>query len=44
VLEASYDELMKVDGVNANIATYLTMIHATGRYYVKNRNQQNVIL
>ena len=44
VLEASYDELMKVEGVNANIATYLTMIHAAGRYYVKNRSQENVIL
>jgi DNA repair protein RadC len=44
VLEASYEELMKVDGVNSNIATYLTMIHAAGRYYVKNRNQENVIL
>ena len=44
VLEASYEELMKVEGVNENIATYLTLLHATGRYYVKNRNQENVIL
>lgn len=44
VLEASYDELLKVEGVNKNIATYLTMVHATGRYYIKNRALENVIL
>ena len=44
VLEASYEELLKVEGVNKNIATYLTMVHATGRYYIKNRALENVIL
>lgn len=44
VLEASYEELLKVEGVNENIATYLTLVHAAGRYYVKNRTQENVIL
>ncbi len=44
VLEASYEELLKVEGVNENIATYLTMIHAVGRYYVKNRGGKPLIL
>ncbi len=44
VLEASYEELLKVEGVNKNIATYLTMVHAAGRYYIKNRSLENVIL
>lgn len=44
VLEASYGELMKVEGVTEHIATYLNMVHAIGRYYVKNRSQQNTVL
>lgn len=44
VLEASYEELLKVEGVNESIATFLNLVHAAGRYYVKNRTQDNVIL
>lgn len=44
VLEASYEELMKVEGVTEHIATYLTMVHAVGRYYAKNRTQETTVL
>ena len=44
VLEAPFEELMKVEGVNPNIATYLAMIHATGRYCAKNRTEEVKIL
>ena len=44
VLEASYEELLKVEGMTANAATYLNMVHAAGRYYAKNRSQEATVL
>ena len=44
VLEASAEELMKVPGVTEHIATYLTMINAVGRYYLRNRAADTKIL
>ena len=44
VLNASYDELKKVDGVSDNIATYLTLQGAAVRYYLLNRKQDGVVL
>ena len=44
VLEAPYEELMKVEGVNPNIATFLTMFYALSRYYAKNRTEEVQIL
>ena len=44
VLEASYEELLQVEGMTANAATYLNLVHAAGRYYAKNRSQEATIL
>ena len=44
VLEASHEELVSVPGVGENIATYLTLITAAGRYYQKCRSERPVIL
>lgn len=44
VLEASHSELMKVEGVTENIATYLKLFNAVGRYYTVNRAQEVKIL
>ena len=44
VLDASPEELMKVPGVTEHIATYLTMINAVGRYYLRNRSADTKIL
>ena len=44
VLDASPEELMKVPGVTEHIATYLTMINAVGRYYLRNRWADTKIL
>ena len=44
VLEATQEELMAVPGVGANIATFLTLITAAGRYYRKQKADQQVIL
>lgn len=44
VLEAPYEELLKVEGVNENIATYLTLFRAMSRYYAVNRNEETAIV
>lgn len=44
VLEATVPELMAVEGVGENIATYLTLLTATGRYYQTKRSDIPVIL
>ena len=44
VLEATADELMTVPGVGENVATYLTMILAVGRYYSVQKAQAPVFL
>ena len=44
VLEATAEELMEVPGVGENVATYLTLITAAGRYYQKCRSDRPVIL
>ncbi len=44
VLEASCEELQKVDGVGENVALFLTLVPAVGRYYLVNRTARNVIL
>ena len=44
VLDASPEELMKVSGVTEHIATYLTMINAVGRFYLRNRASDTKIL
>lgn len=44
VLEATVEELMAVPGVGENVATYLTLITAAGRYYQKSRSDRPVIL
>lgn len=44
VLDASVEELMKVPGVTEHIATYLTMINAVGRFYLRNRVADTKIL
>ena len=44
VLEATAEELMEVPGVGKNVATYLTLITAAGRYYQKCRSDRPVIL
>ena len=44
VLEASYEELLQVEGMTANAATYLNLVHAAGRYYAKNRSQEATVL
>lgn len=44
VLEATEAELMAVPGVGENVATYLTLITAAGRFYQKCRSERPVIL
>lgn len=44
VLEATAEELMSVPGVGENMATYLNLITAAGRYYQKSRTDRPVIL
>lgn len=44
VLEATEAELMTVPGVGENVATYLTLITAAGRYYQVSRSDRPVIL
>lgn len=44
VLEASAEELEKVDGVGESVSTFLTLMTAVGRYYLVNRSMQNEIL
>ena len=44
VLDASPEELMKVSGVTEHIATYLTMVNAVGRFYLRNRMADTKIL
>lgn len=44
VLEATAEELTEVPGVGENVATYLTLITAAGRYYQKCRSDRPVIL
>ena len=44
VLEASQEELLSVPGVGENVATFLTLITAAGRYYQKCRSDRPVIL
>ena len=44
VLEATAQELMTVPGVGENIATFLTLIPAAGRYYQTRRSDLPVIL
>ncbi len=44
VLEAPEAELMTVHGVGKEIATFLSVINAVGRYYQKSRTERPVIL
>ncbi len=44
VLEASAAELEAVPGMGKNIATYLTMLTAVGRYYKVEKSRQDTIL
>lgn len=44
VLEATPEELTTVPGVGENVATYLNLITAAGRYYQKKRSDRPVIL
>ena len=44
VLEATPEELEKVEGVTPNMSTLLTLTTAVGRYYLVNRTINNVIL
>ena len=44
VLEASPEQLEKVEGIGKNISTFVSLITAVGRYYQVNRNNQNKIL
>lgn len=44
VLEATVQELMTVPGVGENIATFLSLITAAGRYYQVRRNDKPLIL
>ena len=44
VLEATAQELMTVPGVGENVATYLTLVLAAGRYYRVHKNDGHVIL
>lgn len=44
VLEATPEELEKVPGVGANVATYLSLMTAVGRYYhVKRVNEETIL-
>lgn len=44
VLEATAEELMSVPGVGENVATYLNLIMAAGRYYALRKADRPVIL
>ena len=44
VLEAPVEELIKVDGISKNAATFLNLTTAVGRYYMVNRAAQTAIL
>ena len=44
VLEASAEELEKIDGIGENISTFLNLTTAVGRYYLVNRTTQAAIL
>ena len=44
VLEATQEELLAVPGVGENIATFLTLITAAGRYYRKKKTEQQECL
>lgn len=44
VLEATADELEKVDGINEGIATFLTLIPAANRYYDMKKKDEDDIL
>lgn len=44
VLEASVEELQKVEGIGENTALYLSMLPQIGRYYLVDRTQREVIL
>ncbi|MBQ4641209.1 MAG: DNA repair protein RadC [Oscillospiraceae bacterium] len=44
VLNASREELEKVDGINANISTFLSLIMQVGRYYQVKQNEPGKIL
>lgn len=44
VLEASATELMEVEGVGENAATFLTLLTETSRYYLVRRNEKVKVL
>ncbi|MBQ9837898.1 MAG: DNA repair protein RadC [Oscillospiraceae bacterium] len=44
VMEATADELMKVEGVGENTATFLHLTTAVGRYYMVNRSTNPTIV
>lgn len=44
VLEATHEDLMKVDGIGEQAATFLNLIHAVGRYYLMNRDSKSRVL
>ncbi len=44
VMEATHDELKKVDGIGDNVATFLNLITQVGRYYLINRESSVRIL
>lgn len=44
VLEASAKELMEVEGVGENAATFLTLLTETSRYYLVRRNEKVKVL
>lgn len=44
VMEAPLEALQKVEGVGPGAATFLKLIHETGGYYLKNRDQDVCIL
>lgn len=44
VLEASVEELQKVEGIGESTALYLSMLPQIGRYYLVDRTQREVIL
>lgn len=44
VLEATDEELRAVDGVGENVATFLALITAAGRYYRKQKAEQQLCL
>lgn len=44
VLEASAEELEKIEGIGENISTFLNLTTAVGRYYLVNRTTQTMIL